>query len=134
MINLFVKKNDDAGLFALRLTLGLLFLYGGLGKIIGSAVGGPGIEMFSGMVWGSIALAWIVAIVELAAGLMLILGFMSRDASVALIVILVVAILKVHNPFVDFGELMNFFVRLALIGGLLSVMFSGSGKVAINSD
>jgi uncharacterized membrane protein YphA (DoxX/SURF4 family) len=129
-----IPKNKDLGSFLLRFFIGALFLYGGLGKIIGSAIGGPGIAGFSGMVWGSLAIAWLVALVEIFAGLFLIIGFATRHSSLFLIVILLFAIGMVHNPIVNSNELMNFFVRLALIGGLAQIVFSGSGKIAISED
>lgn len=123
-----IPKNSELGLFLLRLFMGLLFIYGGIGKLFG-VLGGPGIEMFSGMVWGSMFLAYLVAIVELIAGLALVLGIMSRQASVLLSIILLVAIFHIHIP--NDPNIMNTLIRLALIGGLLNIVFTGSGKYAV---
>ncbi|MCA9459486.1 MAG: DoxX family protein [Nanoarchaeota archaeon] len=131
LIKCFISKNDDLGSFFLRLFMGLLFLYGGVGKLFG-ILGGPGIEMFSGMVWNQMWLAYLVAIVELLAGLMLIVGYMTRQASVLLSIILLVAIVHIHIP--NDPNIMNTLVRLALIGGLMKIIFSGSGKVALEED
>ncbi len=127
-----IQKNNDLGNFILRITIGLLFLYGGMSKIIGPAFYGPGIEGFSGMVWGSIAIAWIVALAELITGLFLLLGFMIRESSLVLTIIMIFAIIMVHNPIVDLsGQLMQFLIRLTIIGALLALFFAGTDKYAL---
>ena len=127
-----ITKSDSCmGLFFMRVTIGLLFLYGGVGKLFG-ILGGPGIANFSGMVWGSTFLAYFVGIVELVAGIMLILGIMSRYAAIPLIAILLVAIVHIHIP--NDPNIMGTLIRLALIGSLLGTTFMGSGGIALKPD
>lgn len=128
MIEENIPKNPNLGLLVLRVTLALLFIYGGVGKLFG-VLGGPGIEGFSGMVWGQVWLAYIVALTELIAGFMLLVGFMARSASFALSVIVIFAIAMVHNPFVTMSELMNALIRLTIIGGFVQIMLSGPGDI-----
>ncbi len=128
MVKCYLPKNPDLGSFLLRLTLGLLFIYGGAGKLFG-ILGGPGIEMFSGMVWGSVAIAYLVGIVELLAGIGLIIGFMPRHSALLLIIVMVFAIFMVHNPFSNIGNLMDALIRLTIIGGLAQILLSGPGDM-----
>lgn len=129
MVKCFVSKKPEIGSFILRFTIGILFLYAGVGKVVlGGAVG------LSGLLWGQLWLAYLVGMVEVVAGAFLILGFLSRQSSVALIIIVVFAIYLAHNPFTMEGELMNALIRLTLIGGLAQILFQGSGKIALQED
>ena len=128
-----IPSNPNLGLFLLRLTIGLLFVYGGVGKLFG-VLGGPGIEMFSGMVWGMVWLAYLVAVVELVTGIMLLVGFFTRFASIALVIVMVAAILIAHNPFTMDGQLMAALIRLTIIGGLLNLVFSGPGNIGLGEN
>ena len=124
MVKCYIQKNPDLGSLVLRLTLGLLFVYGGVGKLfLGGATG------LSGLLWGQLWLAYLVGIVELLAGIGLIIGFMARHSALLLIIVMIFAIFLAHNPFVNSSELMNALIRLALIGGLAQVLFSGAGKM-----
>ena len=123
-----ITTNADLGAFLLRVSLGLLFVYGGVGKLFG-ILGGPGITGFSGMVWDSTFLAVFVGIVELVAGVMLILGIMAREAAIPLSIIVIVAIIHIHIP--NDPTIMNTLVRLALLGGLFQIALSSTGKMAL---
>ena len=124
----FIPNNQNLGLLILRITIALLFLYGGVGKLFG-VLGGPGIEGFSGMVWGQVWLAYIVGITELLAALGILFGIFEKLSSVALIVVMAFAIGMIHNIFVDMGQLMNALIRLVIIGGLVQIMLNGAGTM-----
>lgn len=125
-----VPKNYDVGLLIMRIGIAILFIYGGLGKLFG-VLGGPGLEMFSGMVWGSMFVAVVVALAELVGGILVLIGFLSRDAKITLAVIILVANLIVHVPS---GNLMNILVHLMLFTNLLGLALIGSGKYALRED
>jgi uncharacterized membrane protein YphA (DoxX/SURF4 family) len=133
-------SRQDVGLLILRLSAGLLFFWGGLGKFIGPALGGPPLSGFAEeMVWGQLWLAVIVAGVELLAGAALIAGLFSRYAAVTLGIITLVALATVHLP----GNtpvggtplgVVFIFMHIALLGQLCGIALLGSGKLALKNE
>ena len=117
MVKCLIPKNPEVGSFVLRLTLGLLFVYGGIGKLFMGGAAKLATDLLGGYVW----LAYFVGVVELLAGLFL-------------IIVMVVAIFLAHNPFTMEGQTMNALIRLALIGGLAQVLLHGSGDLAVMKD
>ena len=92
-------SRTDGALFLLRLGVGLLFVWGGLGKLIGPALGGPPLAGFAEqMVWGQLWLATLVAVAELLGGVALLSGLLTRYAAAVLGVITLVALVTVHLP------------------------------------
>lgn len=130
IVNKVIPKNQDLSILIMRIGVALVFLYGGLGKLFG-ILGGPGLENFSGMVWGSMAIATIVAIVELVAGISVLLGFMSRESNLLLAIIIAFATFMVHVPS---GNVMNILVHVMLFTNLIGLVLLGSGKYAIHED
>jgi len=76
--------------YLLRIMVGLLFLGPGLMKIKALSGGGHPVV---GMLGGIVALAWILAIVEVLAGGMLVAGYKQSLATIPLAVILIGAII-----------------------------------------
>jgi putative oxidoreductase len=112
----------------LRLFLAWIFIKVGLGKAFG-LFGGPGIEGFTGYLTNlefpfPVIFAYLVAWLELIAGIMFLLGLGTRLASLPILVIMIVAIVKVHPT--DFN-----YPALALIGSLI-LMEMGSGKLSVD--
>ncbi len=95
---------------ALRILTGLLFLLPGLTKIVDvGAFGG----FLSSMNWpAAMALAWIVALIEVVGGLALVLGYQTKYASYGLFAVLAVATIFIVIPSVGFDG-----------GSLSSLMF-----------
>ena len=90
----------DLGILVLRVSLGVIFVSHGLQKAFG-LFGGPGIKGFSEMLSGlgfSYPLAWayLAAYTEVVGGIFLILGLFTRGSAVLLLILMVVAIMKVH--------------------------------------
>ncbi len=86
----------DAGLRIIRIGLGLLFLFAGFGKITGKL--GPGIAGFAPMVWGSLLVAWLIALGEFFGGISLLINKWTKYSTVWLSVIILGAILMVSLP------------------------------------
>ncbi|MCF7908291.1 MAG: DoxX family protein [Candidatus Omnitrophica bacterium] len=119
----------------LRLALGAVFIFHGLQKAFG-LFGGPGIKGFSGMLAGlgfpfSEIMAILVAYVELIAGILLVLGVLTRISSLSLLIIMIVALLKVHLA--KGFSIMNggYEYDLVLILICLSLIISGGGKLSL---
>ncbi|HZU04564.1 MAG TPA: DoxX family protein [Chloroflexota bacterium] len=145
----------DLGLLLLRLVVGGLFvvhgypkLFGGPGKSIHPALRrhlGPGFE--AAMERGGIAnfrnavertgvplpgvMAWVAALAEFGGGILLILGWHTRLAALALCGDMSVAISRVHWKTGLMGQ-GGYELALALLGGLLALLFAGPGAFSID--
>jgi len=134
MMNLI--KNESAGKLVLRLTVGLLILFHGVGKVlhpgpldtIGSKLAGLGLPE---------AIAWGVYVGEVIAPLMLVLGIMSRIGGGLIVINMLFAIVLMHT-----GDILALSEhggwRLELQGfylfGALAIMLLGSGRYAVKPD
>jgi putative oxidoreductase len=118
-----------------RIGLALLFLWSGYTKIAYTAAN-VGYMQAYGMPAADI-LIWPAALVEVAAGAMLVLGWKARWAALALIVFTVPATFVFHAYWgVPADQVLNqqihFMKNLAILGGLLSVFAHGSGRYALD--
>ena len=113
-----------------RILLGALFVFAGLGKVMDPAGTAAYMEAESPFP-GSLALA--VGVFEIGAGLVLASGFMTRIASVALIVFTALATLFFHERVTDQAQAAMALKNLAVIGGLLMVFAYGQvrGQVGL---
>lgn len=129
-------KNQAAGILVLRLTLGILMLFHGVGKVLhtGSVdfisrtlveTGLPGF------------IAYGVYIGEIIAPLMIILGIYCRIGALLLVINMLFAVLLLHTgdlfSLTEHGgwrlELQGFYLFSAL-----ALIFLGSGKLAVKPD
>lgn len=112
----------------LRLALGIAFIVAGYTKLSNMSMV---VEMFSQFFGGAgPALAWIVAIVELIAGIAVLVGFFTRWAALAIAVIMLVALFVVH-----LGDGYNGMqLPIAYFAMSLALLFKGSGKVSVECD
>ena len=116
-----------AGLVA-RVFLGSFWIYFGYTKIGGieglqGYMGGFGVPKF---------LAWPVVALELIGGIMILLGFFSRYAALALAAFTVVTTLIFHNELGDRVQMLFFAKNFALVAGLLLLVSNGPGDKAMN--
>jgi len=124
-----------------RLVLGVIFFAHGSQKLFGW-FGGRGLTATIGgfRQMGIPAAATVVAAcTECFGGLAMIVGFLSRPAAVGLIVVMLVAITKVHAKngfFINFamtaGKGHGFEFNLALIAMALSILIGGAGVISID--
>ncbi|TMM48445.1 DoxX family protein [Qipengyuania marisflavi] len=105
-----------------RILIGVLFIIAGLGKVMDPAGTAQYMEASSPFP-GSLALG--VGIFEIAAGLVLASGFMTRIASLALIGFTALATLFFHSKVTDPAVAAMALKNLAVIGGLLMVFAYG---------
>jgi putative oxidoreductase len=120
-----------------RLALGVIFFAHGAQKVLGW-FGGPGlggtVKMFQGMGVPPAA-AVAAAFVEFLGGCGMITGLLARPAAVGIIVIMLVAIAKVHarNGFFLQGKTgPGFEFNFALIGMALSILIGGAGVLSVD--
>ncbi len=123
------------GLLLGRLMLAYIFVLSGYGKIIGFAgaagyMAKYGMPMIEPLLVGSI-------IVELAASLMLVVGWKARWAACALFLFTLLATLVFHAYWTvpadqAYGQMIHFQKNLAIMGGMLFVVFCGPGRLSLD--
>lgn len=111
-----------AGLFLLRLAIGVVFVYHGYMKLtnIGLAT-----DFFSSLGFPmAMQLAWFVALVEFVGGILIVLGVAPCIVATVLIIDMLVALFTAHlkMPYLA-AEL-----PIVLIGGLFAVCGTGGGR------
>lgn len=114
-------KQANYGLLALRIVVGVIFVYMGWSKL-GNIEQVAGMLETNGFFWPQL-FAYVLAIVEFLGGLAVLFGVYLRVFAKLLTIILVVAILTVHVP----GPFQGAFLPLSLLGGTLALMFMGGG-------
>jgi putative oxidoreductase len=127
----------DVGLLVLRLVLGVIFIGHGAQKLFGS-FGGPHISGFAKMleqlgVRPARPMAILAGLAEFVGGILMMLGFLTPLAAVALIVVMIVAILTVHLRNGFFKTNGGYEFNLALAGMALVLLIAGAGGYSIDS-
>jgi len=117
--------------------LALLFLWSGYGRIAYTAAN-VGYMQAYGMPAADI-LFWPAALLELVAGAMLVLGWKTHWAALALIAFTLPATFIFHAYWgVPADQVMNQQIHcmknLAVLGGLLSVVAHGAGRLALERE
>ena len=123
------------GLLVGRALLALIFIGSGFSKIAGFAdtaasMAGKGIPMVE-------VLLIIAILIELGGGLLLALGYKARWAALALFLFLIPATLTFHafwavEPEQVTMQLIQFQKNLAIMGGMLYVVFNGPGRMSLD--
>ena len=133
-------NRQSLGLFVLRIALGLIFFLHGWTKLFGSSI--SFFQEMLRMAGWSIP-EWVlvvVAVVELAAGLALIIGLYARLAAWLLVVEMIVAVGLFHAregffivavPNIPLA--LGFEYHVALIGGLVALAIAGPGWLAVGN-
>jgi len=75
----------------------------------------------------------LIATVELALGLLLVVGYKSRCVALAVAVFCVIAALIAHTNFADGSQLAHFFKNLAIAGGALAFFVTGAGAYSVDA-
>lgn len=107
-----------------RVLLSLLFLLSGLGKL-GSAAATQAYIGAAGLPVPALVYALTLA-VEIGGGALLLAGFQTRRAALALALFTLLAALIFHRDFSDQSQMINFMKNLAVTGGLLQVAAFGA--------
>jgi len=131
MLNRIFGNSTPWGHFFLRLAVGAIFIAHGAQKLFG-AFGGPGLNGFAGMLARlgfRPAMAWavLVAVVEFAGGIFLILGVMTRLSALLIGIVMVVAIVLVHLK----GGFFSFEFPMVLLAACVSLLLTGGGRAAL---
>jgi len=129
---LLSSNNHASAPFILRLTLGIIFIGHGWGKLF--AEGNP--ANFAGWLSSmglepSLLLAVAAGLAETVGGLLLVIGLFTRVAASSLVVVMLVAIGFVHLDAGMFGK-GGYEFQLLLLVGVVSLLIQGSGKYSLD--
>lgn len=135
-MNALCEAVKNYGPFVGRLLLALIFILSGWGKI-GGFEGTVGYIASKGLPMPQVA-AVAAIVIELGAGILLILGWQTRWAATALLIFLIPTTLFFHNFWAfeaaqQAGEQIHFLKNLAIMGGMLYVMAYGAGPLSLDN-
>jgi len=129
-------KSDDVILLLGRVALGAIFVKSGLQKLM--ALGAFAASLAGRGVPQSSTWAVIGATVEFVGGILIVTGLRTREASLLMILFVIVAT-GISHRFWEFAEAARraqesqFFKNLSIIGGFLLLFVSGSGRFGLDS-
>jgi putative oxidoreductase len=113
-----------------RVLLAVIFILSGVGKV---AAPGATQGYIASVGMPMPLVAYIAAVVvELGGGLLLLIGYRTREAALALAIFSVVAALAFHNNFAEQNQMIHFLKNLAIAGGLLQVVAFGAGRLSVD--
>lgn len=118
-----------------RILLGLIFAFSGFHKL--TALEETAGQIAAHGIPAAHVMATVAGCAELAGGVALILGLLSRVAAIGLIVFMIPTTLMFHNFWAFTGndmqvQMVNFMKNLAIIGGLALMVGSGAGRYSID--
>ncbi len=116
---------------ALRLGMGVLFIFMGIGKLQNpSAVTGmlQNIGFPVAIFW-----TWLLLLSELIFGIAILIGLKIRFTTIPLIVIMIVAIVTVQLKNLPQSQ-PNLLKDFSILMGLVALMLLGSGKLGVNKS
>ena len=132
-------RNRGAALLVLRLVVGGLFVWHGLGKFFGPPFAGVGFDAYSAILslhLGAMSDAMIIAAaaatatIETAGGLMLVLGWHTGTAAAVLLLSQVANVAVIRFDYGLFGPL-GWEDQLVMMGALLALLLGGPGAAAV---
>ena len=127
---------QPSGLLLGRCLLGLIFILSGSGKIAGFTAT-AGYMASKGLPLPEILLIPTI-LIELGGGLLLVLGYQTRWAALALFLFLIPVTLLFHDfwaaaPDQVRNQMIHFEKNLAIMGGMLYVVFMGAGCYSLDA-
>jgi putative oxidoreductase len=117
---------------AARICLCLIFFKAGVSHVFGF---GETVEMMTnqGLPLANILLAGTVFF-QILGAVSLLLGYQVKIGSILLIIFLIPASLVFHNPIADPSQINDFLKNIGLIGGLLMLIYAGSGALSFDGQ
>lgn len=115
---------------AARTCLSLIFFKAGISHLLGfsefvTLIGSQGLPLATVLAAGTVFF-------QLLGAVSLLLGYKTQIGSILLIIFLIPASLMFHNPIADPSQWNAFLKNIGLIGGLLMVIYAGSGALSID--
>jgi putative oxidoreductase len=126
-----MNEKSKYGPLLLRIAIGAIFLYTGIGKLLNPA--GP-TGMLQGLGFPAPAFfAWVLLLSEIIFGLSVLLGWKVRYTVWPLVLIMVIAIFAVVLPNAN-GNYLNALFHLLVIAGSISLFLTGPGAAAVDKN
>ncbi len=126
------KLLEQFGPLAGRLLLAHIFILAALHKLTGWE-GALGFMASKGLPMTEALLA-LTILIELGAGLLLVLGYKARWAAFAIFLFLIPVTLIFHPFWADPQEMNSFMKNLAIMGGMLYIVTYGSGPYSLSRE
>ena len=128
---------QPSGLLLGRCLLGLIFILSGSGKLM-DFTATAGYMASKGLPLPELLLIPTL-LIELGGGLLLVLGYQTRWAALALFLFVIPTTLIFHNFWAVaadqvHNQQIHFEKNLAIMGGLLYVVFTGAGRYSLEGD
>ena len=79
------------------------------------------------------AAAPLVATIELALGVLIIIGYQTRCVAIAIALFCIIAALIAHTNFADGSQLNHFLKNFAIAGGALAFFVAGAGAYSVDA-
>jgi putative oxidoreductase len=119
-----------------RILISAIFLVSGIAKLTDPT--GSAAYMTSAGIGNADVLVYIAGIAELAGGLSLLFGFLTRIGAMGLIVMLVLINVLMHNFWAlpepeSKAQMVQFVKNLAIMGGLFMVVAMGPGRYSLDA-
>lgn len=115
-----------------RILLAAIYVMSGVNKMMNQ----EGTQQYMasyGITWMTELLYFGAVLVEIGAGVALVLGFWTRVASGVLFLFMIPTTLIFHAQLADPNQMIHFMKNLAMIGGLLYVLAYGPSAISIDA-
>src|ERR1700741_3758907 len=122
---------NDIALLLARILIAILFLVASYNKFQG--LGGSTAYFTKLGVPGASIMAPLAAAFELAAGILLLVGFKTRLVALAIGVFVIIAALLAHTNLGDGNQLNHFLKNFAIVGGCLALFVTGAGAYSMDA-
>ena len=113
-----------------RLLLAAMFILSGFGKL-GDPSGTIGYIASAGLPLPPVAYA-IALVVEIGAGILLVLGYRARWVALILAAFTLASAIGFHTYFADQNQMIHFMKNLAITGGFLQIAAFGAGAFSLD--
>lgn len=113
-----------------RLLLAAMFILSGFGKL-GDPSGTIGYIASAGLPLPPVAYA-IALVVEIGAGILLVLGYRARWMALILAAFTLASAIGFHTDFADQNQMIHFMKNLAITGGFLQIAAFGAGAFSLD--
>ena len=122
---------SDLALLLARILIAALFLVVAYNTIKGMS-GSIGYFTRLGVPRPSIMVP-VVLVFEVVAGILLLVGFMTRLVALAIAAFVIIAALIAHTNFADANQLNHFLKNFAIVGGCLALFVAGAGAHSMDA-
>ena len=123
--------NNDTQKLIARIFLSVIFILAGAFKF--PAIAGTAGYISSVGLPAATLLAWLAAIFELVAGLMILVGYQTKLTSWALAAFCLFTAVVFHNNFGDQTQMIMFMKNIAIAGGFLLLAITGAGAYSVDA-